>query len=90
MYEAMGLCEEGKGGDLVNSGKWIKNKQGEKIFYKSPSLDLGHRGSLLCTSRFAQYQLCVLKMVSVYLSRRTLVCLFSSDQKLTHPGQCIE
>ena len=28
LYEALGLCPEGKGGDLVDSGHWIHNKNG--------------------------------------------------------------
>ena len=31
MYEALGLCEEGKGGDLIDNAKWIKNKNGNLI-----------------------------------------------------------
>ncbi len=27
-YEALGLCPEGKGGDLVDSGHWIHNRNG--------------------------------------------------------------
>ena len=28
MYEALGLCEEGQGGHLVDSGRWISNSKG--------------------------------------------------------------
>lgn len=37
LYEALGLCEEGKGGDLIDNAKWIKNKNGNLIdtFYFS-------------------------------------------------------
>ena len=28
MYEALGLCEEGQGGRLVDSGRWISNSKG--------------------------------------------------------------
>ncbi len=28
-YEALGLCPEGKGGDLIDSGRWIHNKTGD-------------------------------------------------------------
>ena len=31
LYEALGLCEEGKGGDLIDNAKWIKNKNGNLI-----------------------------------------------------------
>lgn len=28
MYEALGLCEEGKGGELIDNAKWIQNANG--------------------------------------------------------------
>ena len=28
LYEALGLCPEGHGGQLIDSSKWIKNKNG--------------------------------------------------------------
>ena len=28
MYEALGLCEEGQGGNLVDGGQWIRNTNG--------------------------------------------------------------
>ena len=31
LYEALGLCEEGKGGNLIDNAKWIKNKNGNLI-----------------------------------------------------------
>ncbi len=33
MYEALGLCKEGEGGRLIESGEWIKNKNGETDGY---------------------------------------------------------
>jgi sterol carrier protein 2 len=32
MYEALGLCEEGQGGRLVDSGRWISNSKGGELF----------------------------------------------------------
>ena len=29
MYEALGLCAEGDGGKLIESGEWITNRNGE-------------------------------------------------------------
>ena len=29
MYEAMGLCRQGKGGELIDSAEWITNKNGK-------------------------------------------------------------
>lgn len=29
MYEALGLCKEGEGGHLIDSGEWIQNRNGE-------------------------------------------------------------
>ena len=28
MYEAMGLCPPGRGGELIDSAEWIPNKKG--------------------------------------------------------------
>ena len=28
LYEALGLCETGKAGELIDNAKWIQNKQG--------------------------------------------------------------
>ena len=30
MYEALGMCREGEGGQLIDSGEWIQNKNGEQ------------------------------------------------------------
>lgn len=32
MYEAMGLCEEGKGANLLDNGQWIANSAGGELF----------------------------------------------------------
>ena len=29
MYEAMGLCPQGRGGELIDSAEWITNKNGK-------------------------------------------------------------
>ena len=29
MYEAMGLCPQGRGGELIDSAEWISNKNGK-------------------------------------------------------------
>ena len=29
MYEALGLCDEGKGGELIDKAEWITNAEGE-------------------------------------------------------------
>jgi len=31
LYEALGLCEKGKGGELIDSSKWIKNENGGQL-----------------------------------------------------------
>jgi len=31
LYEALGLCETGKAGELIDNAKWIENKQGGKL-----------------------------------------------------------
>ena len=39
MYEAMGLCPQGRGGELIDSAEWISNKNGKmfSIDYRRPS-----------------------------------------------------
>ena len=32
MYEAMGLCKEGEGGQLIDNGEWINNNEGGSLF----------------------------------------------------------
>jgi acetyl-CoA acetyltransferase len=32
MYEALGLCPEGQGGNLVETGKWVGTKVGGSLF----------------------------------------------------------
>ena len=31
MYEALGLCQEGEGGQLIDSAEWINNRNGERV-----------------------------------------------------------
>jgi hypothetical protein len=31
MYEALGLCGEGKGGQLIDEAEWIPNKAGKSL-----------------------------------------------------------
>ena len=33
MYEALGLCNEGDGGHLIDSAEWITNKNGNYITF---------------------------------------------------------
>ena len=39
MYEAMGLCPQGRGGELIDSAEWISNKNGKmfSLDYLRPS-----------------------------------------------------
>ena len=38
MYEALGLCKEGKGGELIDNAKWIQNSNGTShIILAAPS-----------------------------------------------------
>lgn len=34
MYEALGLCPEGKGAELLRSGHWLQTKDGKNVLYK--------------------------------------------------------
>lgn len=34
MYEAMGLCPQGRGGELIDSAQWISNKNGKIYMYQ--------------------------------------------------------
>ena len=36
MYEAMGLCNEGEGGKLLDNGEWRTNSSGGELFYLRP------------------------------------------------------
>ncbi len=55
--EAVGLCKEGEGGKLVDSGRWITNSQGGQLFQvnmDSPPMMMviqkGCCGTKLCRS----------------------------------------
>ena len=35
MYEALGLCSEGKGGELIDNARWITNSNGKSPVFMS-------------------------------------------------------
>ena len=39
MYEAMGLCDEGKAASLLDNGDWITNSEGGELFELRSSTD---------------------------------------------------
>ena len=43
MYEAMGLCKEGEGGQLIDNGEWINNNEGGSLFQvrRNKSIPIG-------------------------------------------------
>lgn len=46
MYEALGLCKQGEAGKFVETGKWIRNKQGGELFLLGDRVVVNPSGGL--------------------------------------------
>eukprot|EP00026_Physarum_polycephalum_P009200 Phypoly_transcript_09314.p1 GENE.Phypoly_transcript_09314~~Phypoly_transcript_09314.p1 ORF type:complete len:428 (+),score=42.58 Phypoly_transcript_09314:61-1344(+) len=46
MYEALGLCKKGEAGKFIETGKWMKNKQGGELFVYDNKVVVNPSGGL--------------------------------------------